>query len=251
MAGISKIKQASELYNDRAKGPSNFLKVRKDDVVLFYFVGDGSDSDQWFELYLAHAVPGVNGALGDNVYCPVQSEHDLNYRCGLCAQNIKLKKRMMFWMYIDSILHKTVKADDDFPKIKFQGEVFYREVVNESRIWDTSAWRESPLDEILHQYGEFGSHQANQKALWVTGDARDRRYRVRAITDSAPLSTEISTKVQADCEPIINILKARNERISVVSELGDDSSIPDFDPGWANSITDLDMPPEIVSRPAF
>lgn len=219
MAGIQEARAKGEQWAQQGKGTGGDFRAYfpfKDDVVFFHFIWTGLAGDPYWEEYLAHeyaAPPGSNKFTTYKV-CPVESGFDVNYDCSGCKEGVKLKKRMAMWMYIANLLTKRAPAQgENLPVVNYMGQTYYNREVNGVRIWDTSGWKDSPLDTILY-IGETllnagqNMHYA-QFTLNVHGDGRDRRFKVIQVPGSAPLPAEIYEREKPNCEPVRNWLMAQ------------------------------------------
>ena len=212
MAGIQEARAKGEQWAQQGKGTGGDFRLYypyKDDVVFCHFMWTGLEGDPNWEEYLAHEYPAPPGSNKYTTYrtCPVESGFDVNYDCEGCKEGVKLKKRMAMWLYISNILTKRAPAQGEtLPVVQYMGSTYYNREVNGVRLWDTSAWKDSPLDTILY-IGETlinagqTMHYA-QFTLNVHGEGRDRRFKVIQVPGGIPLDGNIYTREKPNCEPI-------------------------------------------------
>lgn len=207
MAGLRQIQEQQEKWNAEGKGGGgefNAIYPKKDDLVFYHFMSTGEDNDPYFEVYFAHELPPAKeGAFSTLKYCPVESGHDENYPCKYCAAGIKTKKRMAMWLHVSDHLHAAPVQGLQLETIQYNGRNYFLRRINEPRIWETSAWRESCLTDIIFQGASMGNLHNAQFQLITTGDGRDRRYKVVALFNSPPFDRATYEADKPKCTPVI------------------------------------------------
>jgi hypothetical protein len=207
MAGLRQIQEQQEKWNAEGKGGGgefNAIYPKKDDLVFYHFMSTGEDNDPYFEVYFAHELPPAKeGAFSTLKYCPVESGHDENYPCKYCAAGIKTKKRMAMWLHVSDHLHAAPVQGLQLETIQYNGRNYFLQRINEPRIWETSAWRESCLTDIIFQGASMGNLHNAQFQLITTGDGRDRRYKVVALFNSPPFDRATYEADKPKCTPVI------------------------------------------------
>lgn len=210
MSGINDLRQTTAMYKEKYRSfSSEFLRFREGDVLLFYFCGDGEPGDPFFEVYMAHEIPAPEGQQGKRYwYCPVLSNHQVpqNYQCQWCNSKVKSKRRMGMWMYVQAILHTSQMQGENFPQVNWKGINYFQEDINDFKRWDTSAWDESPLEDIFMVHMQFGSLRTQRSIMTVTGKDLKRRYKIAGEPNTAPLPPTHIQAAQEQCEPIMQIL---------------------------------------------
>lgn len=233
MSGVNESRQITATYKEKYKssGPGNWLRLREGDVFLLYFVGSGDNGDPFFETYMAHEVPpSTPEKRVEYRYCPVLSEHPIpqGYQCQWCGSKVKSKRRMGMWFYVQTILHSSLLQGENFPQFDYKGVRYYREDINDFKRWDTSAWDESPLEDIFMVHMQFGSLRTQRCMLVVTGANLKRRYKIAGEPNTPALPDAYIQKAQEECEPIMSVLqgKLQNDTDSLpVTRLEDNPSM--------------------------
>lgn len=193
------------------------LRMLPGDLVLFQFMANGDEGDRLIKVYRSHIIAkkGNNGTpYNDHRYCPIQSQES-NVSCTLCEQgHDEVKERMSMWLWIENILHTTMPKDKQFPVVTYEGrQYFNEEMITEGnpqkgafKIWHTSAWRDSPWQDIL-KLGELYKGLHNFTAQLIRyGTGMQTRYKVIAIPNSAMVSPELYARAMQECTPIPEIL---------------------------------------------
>ena len=158
----------------------NELYARNGDIVYGYVLWAGEAQDPFLELYWAHEMPSPQpGGFPKYFCCPVQNEFEPNARCQHCIDGAKLKRRMTMWWYVDQILHSFLKQGEQYPLVQYQGKPYYQQIVNDFRLWNASAWRESPWHDIEILVGQIGS--LRNMAVQMTAGGEGKR---QALQDS-------------------------------------------------------------------
>lgn len=217
MSGINESRQATEIYKKEygSSGSSSFLRTREGDVVLCYFVGSGDPGDPFFEPYVAHEIPPESAEkMRQYWYCPAMSKHHIpeGYLCKWCGTNVKAKRRMYMWFYVQSILHRQLLQGEQFPQVEWRGMSYFREDINAFKRWDTSAWEESPLEDIFMMHMQFGSLRTQRTLLMCTGTGLKRRYKIAGEPNTPALPDQYVKKAIEECEPILSILQGKLQR---------------------------------------
>lgn len=207
MSGLRSIQEKHAQWQAARPNNGRSLFLRTDDIVFAHFIGTGNDPDPYMEVYLGHEIPATEqGGYAQVRYCPVLSEHDLSYECEHCGTALKIKERMQMWFYVTDILHATLKDGETLPAVAYAGRNYFRREMNRPMTWDSSAWRESPLDEIIWIHGQLGNLQSKQMVLRATGDGLKRRYRITAVDGSAPFNEAVLNDHAGVVRPIREIL---------------------------------------------
>lgn len=192
----------------------NELQVKQNDVVIFQFVASGNDGQAFIMIYKAHEFDRISAKgtrYSEHRYCSIQSGDESTNECVYCAQgHPTIKARMSIWMFVHSILHATLPdPQKPLPQFQYRDGVYFKEDVANFKVWHTSAWSESPWTDIktLGQMYQ-GLHNFTAQ-MDVVGAGIGRRFKVYAIPNSAVLVPETYTAAQAQCEPIIKILRSK------------------------------------------
>lgn len=190
------------------------LRLKEGDQVYFQFVSTGKDGDDFIYMYRAHAIASTsnNGQQMTNFRYCLQANEGAD--CPYCQQgHSDIKERMSIWMYVTAILHASMPAntppDKMFPQIQYQGRVFFKEDLNDFKVWHTSAWRESPWSDILKLDQMYDGLNKFSCELTATGANFNRRYKLYAVPNSPAPGPEIYTAAKEKCQPIKEILKAQ------------------------------------------
>lgn len=185
------------------------LRFQEGDLIIFNFVASGNDGDMFIKMYRAHEfdVAMRNGRPGKAYrYCTTQNGE--SEECPYCVQgHTVLKERMSMWMWVDSILHASMPPEKQYPQVNFQGRVYFREEVGAYRVWNTSAWRDSPWNDILNIAELYQGLHAFTAQMAVVGRELQRRYKVYAMPNSTGLPPELYERAKAELKPIPQMLK--------------------------------------------
>lgn len=248
MSGINQAKQANEAYKTKIGNSSgNFLRLRNGDIVLAYFPGDGEDGDPFFESYMAHEIPPDSAEkIRQYWYCPVLSDHTVppGYQCKWCGSKVKSKRRMYMWFYVQSTLHRQLLQGENFPQVNYKGVLYFQEDINDFKRWDTSAWDESPLEDIIMLKMQFGALNTQRTLLMVTGDTLKRRYKIAGEPNTQALPDAYKAQAAEKCDPIMKILQSKLQQDSdaepVIRSLDDSPTmgLPDFGQGSVSTFGD-------------
>lgn len=196
---------------------SSDLWFRENDMVVCHFLCTGQEGDPYFETYVAHEKPAVGeGKWPTQIYCPVESGHDGNYDCKGCRDGLKTKDRMIMWFWVYDILHATAKPGENLPQIMYMNRPYFRREVNSPRLWDTSAWRESPLDDILMLGAQLGNLQAMRMNLMTTGSKLTKRFKIYAEPNTGPIDPTALALAKETIRPVVDILRERLVEVAVV-----------------------------------
>lgn len=243
MAGLNDAVAKAQAWE--ASRPSGAeLYLRENDVVLFWFAGDGHPGDRYFEVYVAHDMPPAGGRkYGSPRYCPRLSEIQDGGSCPTpCSlDGYKTKQRMRMWFFVASILHAQRKPDDpqDWQQVDFMGTLYWQQVVNAPMIWDTSAWRESCLPDIKWswQAGQAAGLHHNLHVLRTSGEGTAKRYRITEYP-IAKIPFTHQAVVAEKCRPIAEALKLESSLEMVAApgaapaSLGAAVAVPPAIPAW-------------------
>jgi len=192
----------------------NELYPRNGDIIYGYVLWAGEADDPFLELYWAHEVPSPQpGGFAKNVCCPVQNEFEPNARCQHCIDGAKLKRRMTMWWYVDQILHSFLKQGEQYPLVQYQGKPYYQQIVNDFRLWNASAWRESPWHDIEILVGQIGSLRNMAVQMTAGGEGKDRRYKIHVVPNTPALGEEIVKAAFEKCRPVMDILSQQWEQV--------------------------------------
>lgn len=176
------------------------------DLVLFQFAANGDDGDSLIKAYRAHAFPIVT-AKGRNTtfrYCPRANDGG---DCTYCAQgHTEIKERMAMWMYVYNFLHTQMPTDKNYPLTPFEGANYFNEEVLGFRLWQGSAWKESPWLDINKLFEMYKGLHNFVCQLQITGRDLGRRYKVFAMPNSGALPPELYERAKQECGSIREML---------------------------------------------
>lgn len=179
------------------------------ELVFGYFVSSGEDADQFINIYKGHAVPTVTSKgikISVVKFCPILS--GVGEQCAYCdAGNTDFKDRMAMWLYISDILHTNLPAEKQFPTVPYGGRVYFREEVNAFKLWYSSAWKESPWDDIVRFHTLYKGLHNFMWQMVVSGAGMARRYKMYAMPEPAQFTAEMYEKAKQECRPIPELLK--------------------------------------------
>jgi len=115
----------------------------------------------------------------------------------------------MLWFWVDDILRTQLKQGEQLETVFYSGRNYFKQPVNGLRIWDASAWRESPLADIIFLGEQLGNLRASQMNLVSTGSGMDRRYKIHVVPNSGALSEEILAQIKQDAlaKPVVEVLR--------------------------------------------
>lgn len=187
------------------------LRFQKGDVIFFQFVASGQDGDQFIKVYRSHIIEITRNGQPSSVqkYCPIQSGEG-GVECPYCAQgHTNIKERMSIWMYVMDVLHETMPEGKSLQQVPFENRTYFREEINDFKLWETSAWKESIWVDILKSDQIYkGLHNFTAQLL-VTGEQLGRRFKLYAMPNTATMTAEIYEAAKTNCEPIPSTLKAQ------------------------------------------
>lgn len=196
-------------------GFGNGLRLFENDVALGHFVATGSDGDAFIKVYKSHAFPGISQKTGKRFwnyrYCTREND---GTECVFCAAgHAELKERMSMWFYLYCILHATPPQEKpNLPQTQWEGRIYYQEEVQGFKRWDDSAWSQSPWADILQLYQSYQTLHAFLFSLKVTGREMQKRFKIFAIPNSAPLPPEVYQRAINECTPIPQTLRAEQQQ---------------------------------------
>ncbi len=239
MASLEEARRKIEERRAQQKqGGGEELWMRKDDLVIAHALFTGQDDDPYFDTYVAHEQPATGqGQYPKLIYCPVESQHDENYDCQYCKEGLKTKDRMIMWFWVYDVLHSILKQDENFPKIMWNNKTYYRREINGPKLWDQSAWRESPLDDIMMLGAQLGNIQATRVNLLCTGEGLTRRYKFYMEPGSEGLDEATRDQGTAMIRPVVYVLAERLTGVATQAnpntaeaEEGDAEEVPAYQP---------------------
>ena len=202
----------------KAAGGGQDLWIRENDLVIAHFLCSGGESDPYFDTYVSHEYPAKGqGQWPSLKYCPVESGHDENYDCPGCKDGIKTKDRMIMWFWVYDILHSTLKQGESFPQVAWNNKSYFRREVNGPKVWDTSAWRESPLDDILMLGAQLGSLHKTRVNLMSTGSGMQKRFKLYMEPGSPPIDPAILEQAIPMIKPVVEILREQLAGVATVA----------------------------------
>jgi len=216
LAGIREIQQRqAQWQEEKPEGQGLNYFPRAGDIVFFYFMSTGEDQDPFMDVFWSHEIPAQQqGGWPTLKYCPAESGIDHSYQCQHCLAGIKVKKRMMVWMYVQEVLHTILRQGENLPTVNYMGRNYFRREINDVRLWDTSAWRESPLDDILFLGQQTGNLHAQQFTLHVSGERLDRRYKIYVQQGSQGFPRELFEGSKPKCKPVLEILREQIAQVA-------------------------------------
>lgn len=218
MAGIRQLQERQERWRSEKPegGAGGFnLYPKGGDIVRAHLLSSGEDNDPWFEVYYAHEIPArTQGGYASYVYCPVESHvegeddgHDPDYPCPYCElDGYKLKKRMIMGWYVWDILHEKLAEGQKWPTVTHMGRNYYQQEVNAGRIWETSAWKDSCLDDLIFLGAQMGDMRTLLMNLLATGEGLSRRYKVHSVPNTDPLDQESYDEAVGQLKTCLDIL---------------------------------------------
>lgn len=187
------------------------------DIILFNFVANGDDGDVFLKAFRAHAfqVPSRNGGRPNtaNRYCPIQNGEQ-GVPCVYCQQgHSQMKERMNMWLYVQAYLHAQLpqprqgEAPMQLPAMEYQGRYYYVEQRNKFQLWETSAWKDSPWNDINKLAEVYRGLHNFTGEMTVVGKELSRRFKIIALPNTAGLPPEIYEKAKQECTPIRQLLQ--------------------------------------------
>jgi len=190
------------------QGSGTDFWLRKDDLAIVHFICTGGEGDPYFDTYVAHEYPASGqGKYSTLKYCPVESGHDENYPCEGCREGIKTKDRMIMWFHVYNILHANLKGTESFPQVSWSNKVYFNREVNAPKVWDTSAWRESAIDDILMLGAQLGSLHKTRINLVCSGEGLSKRFKLYMEPGSEPFDPETYEADKQLIRPVVEVLR--------------------------------------------
>lgn len=194
------LKEMNErLQKKREESPArswgNELRLRDGDLAFVQFVGTGDDGDEWITAYRAHAVDRISQSgqrFTNYVYCP-QDSGNMDLECPLCLHGYDTyKDRMVMWFWVRQILHTQRKQDENYPQVDYQGQTYYQEEIDDFRLWENSAWAQSPWDTIMFLYNNYKNklHGFGAVLMRTGGGGLDTKYSLHSIPETEGISQE-------------------------------------------------------------
>ena len=184
-------------------GGGNELYLNEGDTVLFFFASNDG-TDDLIKHYWSHAYDGrtKSGRPMDILrYCPVKD--GLDVPCPSCvAGNTKLKERMSMWLWVTNILRAQMPKDKQLPQVQYNNQYYFNEEVNDWRIWNTSAWRESPWNDIVKMEGLYKGLHNFTGTIDCIGREMTKRFKFYPIPNSASLPPELYERAKQECQKI-------------------------------------------------
>ena len=223
MSSLKELQERQEAFNrERPEGGGDWFNLDEGDIATLHFVGDGNEGDKWFEIYLAHQVDDPASKFGKRVYCPKLSKIDPDFPCQVCEKQPEapIKRRMIVWFYVHNIKTFSRPEGVPFEKVTWGGQEYSQYTLDKPMIWDTSAWRESPLQEIIFTGQQIGDLTSKRFLLRATGKELERRYKISIdqAADNGPLDPEKLKAARESCTPVIEILsKQLNRNVETVA----------------------------------
>ena len=197
MSTIDELRAMREQYKAEGKtggGGRDTLFFRAEDKAYGFMLWDGEQPQgHTFQYYLGHQYPAAAGQQWGPVKPCLQSLLGPNADCPGCKAGYKTKDRMAMWFYTYIVMHQKLKDGEQtqLQFANFQGSPGYMREVNESRIWETSAWRDSPFDDIMNMAEQLKANGRNLHSgmiqIYASKDGKDRRYKFYMLPGSEPL----------------------------------------------------------------
>lgn len=188
------------------------LRLNSGDIALFQFVANGDEGDAYIKAYRAHMFPGIsqNGQrFSIQRFCPAKSGD--NTECPYCQQgHVEIKERMSMWLWVTDLFRKNLPAKMPegkvFPQVTFEGQIYFHEQVNDYKLWNTSAWKESPWGDIVKNAELYKGLHNFTAQLACSGTGMQTRYKFYVMPQSPFLSAEQYADAKEKCEPIPQML---------------------------------------------
>src|ERR1700682_2155055 len=162
------------------------------------------------EYYVGHAYDAIGkkgGRYTQVVYCPVQSGHDENYDCAGCKADDKVKDRFAIWVYVEKILYSSLVGDEKYPpEIWVDGNRYFTQTVGKAQLWDTSAWKDSPLEDINMLAKQLGDLRKTRVTIKTVNTGIDKRYKFYPEMGSPAIPDELYRQCVAQIRPVQQVL---------------------------------------------
>lgn len=196
-------------------GDSTVVKLGPGDIAYGHFVSTGDDGQSFLKIYRSHQFPSIGskgGRFNAYRYCPRTSSDPDITECPNCDMgHTQIKERMSFWFYIYYVLRATMPQIRDgqqqLNQVQQDGKIYWHEEINGYRIWEDSAWRDSPLGMILQLKGAYKGLHNFVFQLTASGTGTQRRYAIFALPNSQALTPELYEGAKEACEPVIERLR--------------------------------------------
>lgn len=236
---IERLLQLREQYKQEGKlgSPSGFdervIRFRPEDRLFSYMLWDGlQEQGKTFRWYLAHPYPATGAQkFGEDKPCLTEIL-GANAKCPGCDAGLKTKPRFVMWVYAYICLHQQLKEGElgKYPVQQYGGASGYMETINQPRIWDTSAWKDSPFDDIIAQAAQLVSQGKTLHSLMfmtlASGAGKDRRYKAIPVIGSEGLTREQVDEMTRGLEPVDDWLVKRVTPLSAATAAGATTFVP-------------------------
>lgn len=188
---------------------TNELRLDTGDVAFLQFVANGNEGQRYIAIYRSHIIPQVGkngGRFNATRFCPVKSGVS-GVECPLCAQgHTDIKERMSMWFYVSNILHAKLPQNKQFPQVNHQGNFYFNEEINAFKRWDTSAWKNSPWQDILRLSDMYEGLHNFSAQLECVGAGLEKRFKIYAIPNSTGITPELYARANDECGDIAKML---------------------------------------------
>lgn len=242
MAGIEEIVNKQQQWQARQPviNPHN-LFMKQGDLMFGWFIATGEPNDPYFEVFSVHEQASQNPKEFAKQYlCPIDSAFDMNFPCSFCKDGQRTKRRMAMWFYVVAILHanppqprqnQNNQPAEQLPQVQYNNRIYWQRVINGPKFWNTSAWKDSPLDDIIFMGQQQGNLRANQIQLACLGEGIERRYKLWTMQGAGPIDPGILQKCISEIKPVRTLLMETMLPVQVASNPG--ASVSTFQPTGA------------------